>query len=182
MSSMFVRVQKKQYGPFSSAELKNLVANGKFSAQDMVYHEDEDQWIKAENVDELKGLFTRPVVEQRQKKVYAIGGGKGGVGKTILTASIGIGLAALKREVVVVDADLGGALLLAGREPVFRLDGAGVLQPLSQFGGGHAQSGSQFGVASTTTLKPYSHQPEAILPPAYFLDSTELEQLKRHPR
>jgi len=111
MSSMFVRVQHKQYGPFSSAELKNLVATGKFTAQDMVYHEDEDQWVKAENHEELQNLFSGQAEQEYQRKVYAIGGGKGGVGKTVLTASLGIGLAASKRNVVIVDADLGGANL-----------------------------------------------------------------------
>jgi flagellar biosynthesis protein FlhG len=43
--------------------------------------------------------------------VFAIGGGKGGVGKTVLSASIGIGLAALGHRVIIVDADLGGANL-----------------------------------------------------------------------
>lgn len=111
MSSMFVKVKQKQYGPFSSSELKNLVSAGKFSAQDMVYHEGEDQWVKADKVEDLKGLFAGAVEQERQKKVYAIGGGKGGVGKTVLAASLGIGLAALDQEVVIVDADLGGANL-----------------------------------------------------------------------
>ena len=108
---MFVKVKQKQYGPFSSAELKDLVAAGKFSAHDMVYHEDEDQWVKAEKVNELKNLFSSAVEQDRRKKVIAIGGGKGGVGKTILTASLGIGLATLDRDVVIVDVDLGGANL-----------------------------------------------------------------------
>lgn len=45
----------------------------------------------------------------RNVKVLAIGGGKGGVGKTVIAASLGVGLAMLKKRVVVVDADLGGA-------------------------------------------------------------------------
>jgi len=111
MSSLFVRVKQKQYGPFSPAELKNLVATGKFSANDLVYHEDEDQWVEATKIEQLKGLFQKPIEQERSKKVMAIGGGKGGVGKTVLTASMGIGLATLGQEVVMVDADLGGANL-----------------------------------------------------------------------
>ena len=49
--------------------------------------------------------------ESRKPQIIAIGGGKGGIGKTVLTASIGAGLATLKRHVVVVDADFGGANL-----------------------------------------------------------------------
>ncbi len=43
--------------------------------------------------------------------VWAIGGGKGGVGKSVITASLGIALAARGRRCVVIDADLGGANL-----------------------------------------------------------------------
>ncbi len=43
--------------------------------------------------------------------IFAIGGGKGGVGKTVIAASIGVGLAMLKKRTVIVDADFGGANL-----------------------------------------------------------------------
>jgi flagellar biosynthesis protein FlhG len=46
-----------------------------------------------------------------QSKIIAIASGKGGVGKTVLTASIGAGLAALGKRVVLVDADFGGSNL-----------------------------------------------------------------------
>lgn len=42
-------------------------------------------------------------------QIIAVGGGKGGVGKTVLSASLGIGIAMLNKRVVVIDADLGGA-------------------------------------------------------------------------
>jgi len=48
---------------------------------------------------------------QKPPTILAIGSGKGGVGKTVIAASMGLGLAMLKRRVVVVDADLGGANL-----------------------------------------------------------------------
>jgi flagellar biosynthesis protein FlhG len=44
-------------------------------------------------------------------KVIAVGGGKGGVGKTVITASMGLGLAMMNRRVILVDVDLGGANL-----------------------------------------------------------------------
>lgn len=44
-------------------------------------------------------------------RMVAVGGGKGGVGKTVLAASIGMGLAMLKRRVVCIDADFAGANL-----------------------------------------------------------------------
>ncbi len=55
--------------------------------------------------------FTEMEQEPQPKspKILAIGGGKGGIGKTVLTASLGVGLAMLKKRVVLVDVDLGGA-------------------------------------------------------------------------
>ncbi len=41
--------------------------------------------------------------------VLPVGGGKGGIGKSALTASLGLALARLERSVTVVDADLGGS-------------------------------------------------------------------------
>ncbi len=44
-------------------------------------------------------------------KLWSIGGGKGGVGKSIFTMALGITLARLGNRVVLVDGDLGGANL-----------------------------------------------------------------------
>jgi flagellar biosynthesis protein FlhG len=44
-------------------------------------------------------------------RIWAIGGGKGGVGKSVLAANLGVVLAKRRERVVVVDADLGGANL-----------------------------------------------------------------------
>ncbi len=52
---------------------------------------------------------TRTVTTRRQ--IWSIGGGKGGIGKSLLAASIGWQLARMGRRVVLVDADLGGANL-----------------------------------------------------------------------
>ena len=45
----------------------------------------------------------------RKKEIWAVGGGKGGIGKSLITGNIGISLARLKKKVLLVDADLGGA-------------------------------------------------------------------------
>lgn len=45
------------------------------------------------------------------KTIWSVGGGKGGIGKSVTTANIGCALAMRGAEVVVVDADLGGANL-----------------------------------------------------------------------
>jgi flagellar biosynthesis protein FlhG len=45
------------------------------------------------------------------KKLWSIGGGKGGIGKSIFTLGLGISLARTGYKIVVVDSDLGGANL-----------------------------------------------------------------------
>src|SRR5689334_11725058 len=52
-----------------------------------------------------------PQVARRARHIVAFGSGKGGVGKSLLTANVGIYLAQLGKRVVVLDADLGGANL-----------------------------------------------------------------------
>jgi flagellar biosynthesis protein FlhG len=47
----------------------------------------------------------------RRRQVWSVGGGKGGIGKSLLAASIGWQLARMGKRVVLVDADLGGANL-----------------------------------------------------------------------
>jgi flagellar biosynthesis protein FlhG len=48
---------------------------------------------------------------QNLKKIWAIGGGKGGVGKSLVSANVSICLALMGHKVVAVDLDLGGANL-----------------------------------------------------------------------
>jgi len=55
-----------------------------------------------------RSIATAPAT---QKAVWAIGGGKGGIGKTLLTSNMAVYLSWLNKKVVVVDMDLGGANL-----------------------------------------------------------------------
>jgi flagellar biosynthesis protein FlhG len=55
-------------------------------------------------------ILPRPEPKTR-RQIWSVGGGKGGIGKSLLTASIGWQLARMGRRVVLVDADLGGANL-----------------------------------------------------------------------
>lgn len=48
---------------------------------------------------------------RRSRRVVSIGGGKGGIGKSLISANLGIELARRGKRVVLVDADLGGANL-----------------------------------------------------------------------
>lgn len=53
----------------------------------------------------------RPNSQSRKAKIWAIGGGKGGVGKSLMTANTSICLALLGHKVITIDLDLGGANL-----------------------------------------------------------------------
>ncbi len=45
---------------------------------------------------------------KKEKHIWAIAGGKGGIGKSFVTANLGIALCERGKKVIVVDADLGG--------------------------------------------------------------------------
>lgn len=51
------------------------------------------------------------LTEIKKGKIWAVGGGKGGTGKTFITSSIGIHLAKTGKKVVLIDVDIGGANL-----------------------------------------------------------------------
>jgi flagellar biosynthesis protein FlhG len=48
-------------------------------------------------------------LNKTNKKIIAVGGGKGGVGKSMFSANLAVGLALLGQKVVLADLDLGGA-------------------------------------------------------------------------
>lgn len=59
------------------------------------------------------------------KKLWSIGGGKGGIGKSILTLGLGVTLAQLGKKIILIDADLGGAnlhTLMGVRYPEYTLE------------------------------------------------------------
>ena len=110
MAEMFVKSKKKEWDPVSAAELRQLISSGDFNKNDLVYDEDTGEWIEANQLEQVQSLF-QDQSQNLEKKIFAVGGGKGGVGKTLLSASLGIGLAATGKKVIIVDADLGGANL-----------------------------------------------------------------------
>ena len=59
----------------------------------------------------MSGALALALPRSGARQVWSIGGGKGGIGKSLLAASIGWQLARLGKRVVLVDADLGGANL-----------------------------------------------------------------------
>lgn len=55
--------------------------------------------------------LSTPTNFQKNYRIWAVGGGKGGVGKSLVTANLSICLALLGYRVVAIDLDLGGANL-----------------------------------------------------------------------
>lgn len=56
---------------------------------------------------EASRLIQKSPPEHLHKIIWSVAGGKGGTGKTILTANLGIGMAILGYNVILIDADLG---------------------------------------------------------------------------
>lgn len=129
----YVRIKGSDFGPVERQELALWASEGRFSPDDQVwYHRlGHWDWVAAGHIAEFQDLFTDLVQEhtevtqalaeaQRIKKedeaagrtstrLLAVGGGKGGTGKTCFSTAVAISLASLDRSVVLVDCDLGGA-------------------------------------------------------------------------
>src|SRR5689334_8038300 len=58
------------------------------------------------NFDSIKST-----IPSRVKQVWSVGGGKGGVGKSLVASSLAIALSRMGNKVVAIDLDLGGANL-----------------------------------------------------------------------
>lgn len=67
--------------------------------------------LKTLDVDDDSQDIIYILQEASNKKVWTFAGGKGGTGKTAMTANIGVALATMGYHVILVDADLGGANL-----------------------------------------------------------------------
>jgi Mrp family chromosome partitioning ATPase len=61
------------------------------------------------NAEKPKTAPDASTINKPSKKMIAVGGAKGGVGKSMLSANIAVGLALLGQKVVLADLDLGGA-------------------------------------------------------------------------
>ena len=107
--SLFVKLQGQQVGPVSRAELQQWVQQRKVQPSDLMWDESQGVWQPLGKNEEICDIFFQPQVAE--KTVLAIGGGKGGVGKTIIATALGMALASFGKQVVLVDADLGGANL-----------------------------------------------------------------------
>lgn len=112
MDYFFIKLNGEQH-LVSLRKLKELVKNGSFSSSNFVWREEISKWVLASEVEPVNELFNRKNsnVDPSGKKIYALASGKGGVGKSTLTASLAVGMAAMGKDVILVDADLSGANL-----------------------------------------------------------------------
>ena len=51
------------------------------------------------------------MILQKARQIWALGGGKGGIGKSLVVSGMGIHIAQLGKKVILADTDLGGANL-----------------------------------------------------------------------
>jgi flagellar biosynthesis protein FlhG len=63
------------------------------------------------DADEPMGAIVRDLSLKRQPRVWAVAGGKGGVGKSLICANFALTLAKMGRKVLAIDLDLGGSNL-----------------------------------------------------------------------
>lgn len=126
MDDLLIKVNQNTIGPLSLKKVEKLVHQGVLTSRDLVWDAESEQWILAQTVRGLEHLFgstparvpspapnfsAERIGFADKPKIYAVASGKGGVGKTVLTASLGVGLATMGSQVILVDADFGGANL-----------------------------------------------------------------------
>ncbi|MFQ5863849.1 MAG: P-loop NTPase [bacterium] len=113
MTELIIKVNESKFGPVSFRKLQDLIKQGLFAPHDLVWIDRISDWVSAESITEFKKIFGSDNGGNGglQNKIYAFASGKGGVGKTALAASIGVGLATMGSEVILVDGDFGGANL-----------------------------------------------------------------------
>lgn len=57
-SMYYVAADGKSTGPFDIPTLKNMALSGQFSASSLVWKQGMSEWLKAENIEELKNMFS----------------------------------------------------------------------------------------------------------------------------
>ncbi|MFQ5649454.1 MAG: P-loop NTPase [bacterium] len=112
MDNVFIKVQDNMIGPLSEKKLRTLIEQGVFTPNDCVWSNRARDWIRAESMPGMASFFNLQGEQVAPSaRLLAIASGKGGVGKTVITASMGVALASLGYNVIIVDSDFGGANL-----------------------------------------------------------------------
>ncbi|NOZ57823.1 MAG: P-loop NTPase [Calditrichaeota bacterium] len=144
MTSFFVRSERGTRGPIPLDVLREMARRGQLGPDDQVWSDEDEQWVQAVDVDAVRRLFSVDSKPTLKRRVVAVASGKGGVGKTVVSASLASGLAVLGYKVVLVEADWGNPNLHAHlgvfrpektltqlhNNPNFRLDDVAVETPV----------------------------------------------------
>ena len=107
MNAFFIRTNKNMYGPLEPNEGNRYIRLGLFTGTDQFYQFASGGWVRLSESPALSAHLTRRPA-RKAAKIIAIASGKGGVGKTAVTASMALELARLGKRVILVDADFGG--------------------------------------------------------------------------
>lgn len=112
MDDYYIKIEDKEFGPVTYDDLKDLAREGSFSGDDLVRPESQSDWQEARKLEAFASLFNIGNGNGRHPAIlYAIASGKGGVGKSVLTASLGVGFATMGSKIILVDGDFTGANL-----------------------------------------------------------------------
>jgi len=91
---------------------KSIILSSKDSAAPVLDVEVSNQLLKeAEKNTPLKNSDTQSSKAKAGPRIWAVGGGKGGVGKSLISANFSLKMAQRGRKVVAIDLDLGGSNL-----------------------------------------------------------------------
>lgn len=77
----------------------------------MRFYFKDKNFVFNNDINNLTNQFQKQIPTYGHPKIWAIGGGKGGVGKSLVTANLSICLALMGHKVAAIDLDLGGANL-----------------------------------------------------------------------
>ncbi len=105
MEQIYIRTAQRLLGPLKDSEFKRLIRNGQISLQDQIWHFYQNVWVKLEQIEKIRRFFEEELRRTKAGQIIAVGGSKGGVGKTSLVAAMALELSKKGKSVIAVDAD-----------------------------------------------------------------------------